>query len=221
LETEKILELFYSGQSDNIELALVTAKSLKFDLKPIITALLQVHGAINNSTQTKPQTLPQALAAVINAEHLDLMCLTDFPKGLHYLPKLKSLHVEHFHAHDLKSEKAIFPSQLEKLSLHFSMAICPLPLSICALPKLRILDLDNNSFSELPPEIGQLQSLEILSLRGNLLMSLPEEIAQLTQLKKLYLAQNQLQISLIPTSLKNKEKTNKVIVNALRNIFKW
>ncbi len=41
---------------------------------------------------------------------------------------------------------------------------------------LRLLDLNDNMLSALPPEIGNLTSLKKLNLGGNLLKELPDEI---------------------------------------------
>jgi Leucine-rich repeat (LRR) protein len=96
-----------------------------------------------------------------------------------------------------------------------------LPDSICQLTKLEELYLDDNALEDLPDNIGNLQQLRILSLRNNCLTHLPESLGTIPSLKKLYLASNQLQRQLIPTTLTNKTKSNPVVVNALRRVFKW
>jgi len=63
--------------------------------------------------------------------------------------------------------------------------------------QLRVLNLDNNQLTSLPPEIKSLHVFEELCLNNNQLTSLPPEIGQLTGLRRLSLENNRL-ISLPP-----------------------
>ncbi|MCC5653179.1 leucine-rich repeat domain-containing protein [Nostoc sp. XA013] len=67
-----------------------------------------------------------------------------------------------------------------------------LPPEISQLSSLTTLSLDNNQLSSLPPEISQLSSLTTLDLNDNQLSSLPPEISQLSSLTTLDLNDNQL-----------------------------
>ena len=50
-----------------------------------------------------------------------------------------------------------------------------LPESVCRLPRLRFLYLNNNRLTQLPKWIGQLAQLQELTLVGNRLTKLPED----------------------------------------------
>lgn len=67
-----------------------------------------------------------------------------------------------------------------------------LPPEIVNLKGLKELYLSENQFSDFPLEICKLTNLEVLYLRGNRLGKLPQEIGQLIKLKELYLSCNQL-----------------------------
>ena len=57
---------------------------------------------------------------------------------------------------------------------------------------LRILSLQNNSLTHLPPEIGRLRNLLVLNLESNRLQQLPAEIGQLEHLEHLWMRSNRL-----------------------------
>lgn len=57
--------------------------------------------------------------------------------------------------------------------------ISKLPVSICNLNNLRLLDVSNNKLKKLPEDIGVLSQLQILSVKGNKLNCLPTSICKL------------------------------------------
>ena len=75
-----------------------------------------------------------------------------------------------------------------------------LPRSVFSLSSsLTILQIDNNSLTELPSAIGQLRKLTTLTASHNKLASIPESLARLTMLEELDLSNNQL--STIPSAI--------------------
>lgn len=64
------------------------------------------------------------------------------------------------------------------------------PSTTASLCHLRILNLNQNRLSSIPPEIGTLQTLEQLNLSNNLLDQIPVELGYLEQLQELYLDGN-------------------------------
>jgi hypothetical protein len=67
-----------------------------------------------------------------------------------------------------------------------------LPESVCRLPRLRSLYLNNNRLTQLPESIGRLAQLQKLSLVLNRLNKLPRCIERLAQLELLRVSHNQL-----------------------------
>ncbi|XP_077986680.1 E3 ubiquitin-protein ligase LRSAM1-like [Glandiceps talaboti] len=61
------------------------------------------------------------------------------------------------------------------------------------LANLRILDLHNNEFTELPEEIGELQNLQILNVGSNKIKKLPRSLGNLQMLQTLIVKGNKLQ----------------------------
>ncbi len=76
------------------------------------------------------------------------------------------------------------------------------------LPSLRVLRLNNNSLTSIPPDIGLCTSLEFIYLQHNQLVQLPDEIGNLSNLQSLQLHQNNL-ISL-PETLFQLKRLNKI-----------
>ncbi len=67
-----------------------------------------------------------------------------------------------------------------------------MPLIQRALPDLKVLNLDDNKLSELPPELGNFTALTALSVERNELTGVPEEISKLEKLEFLNLKNNRL-----------------------------
>ena len=65
-----------------------------------------------------------------------------------------------------------------------------LPVEVCELVNLSLLDADHNHIAFLPSDIGKLKNLQVLHLAHNLLSSVPPEFAQLTELRDVYLYYN-------------------------------
>ncbi len=217
-EHRAVLALLYSGQLANIELALLSAKTLAFDLSPYVQPLVQLY-TYCNFAQTKVSTT-EALHAVLSRTKLHISYLHELPAGLWQLPRLEELTIEHFTMRRLPSELGNLRT-LKILRIQWGQFLTTLPATIGELSNLEELHLDSNALEDIPAEIGNLYQLRTLSLRANALMSLPVELAQLTRLEHLYLAQNNLHRQLIPTRLTNRTKTNPTIVKALRRVFKW
>lgn len=79
------------------------------------------------------------------------------------------------------------------------LGLSDVPESICQLPWLQTLRLDDNQLFDLPESISRLTQLQRLSLNDNLLGDLPECVGLLTQLQTLSLNNNAL--SELPDSL--------------------
>jgi hypothetical protein len=67
-----------------------------------------------------------------------------------------------------------------------------LPESVCRLPRLRFLYLNNNRLRLLPESIGRLAQLQELTLVGNRLTQLPRCVGNLARLESLRLSHNRL-----------------------------
>ncbi|KAK4819306.1 LOW QUALITY PROTEIN: hypothetical protein QYF61_000646 [Mycteria americana] len=68
------------------------------------------------------------------------------------------------------------------------------PRSFTRLTSVRILDLSENCFDEIPKGIGTMKYLEVLALDGNQIQEIPAEVKELTNLKRLSLSENQFSI---------------------------
>lgn len=64
------------------------------------------------------------------------------------------------------------------------------PTNFGYLPFLRVLDLNDNDITSLPPKLGDLAQLQVLALRGNRLTTITSKIGKLTQLAELDLSGN-------------------------------
>ena len=80
-----------------------------------------------------------------------------------------------------------------------------------SLSQLRLLNLNGNSISSLPPQISLLQSLEQLSLSNNLLTQLPTEIGGLAELQELHVDGNRL--TTLPPALGDLRKLRKLLLH--------
>lgn len=217
-EHEQILRLFYSGQPVNIALAEQQAIVFGFDLEALIRKLLAVAEECGWAMQTANRY--EVLSQLLSRRKIELRYLHKLPAGLALLPNLEELEIEHFTLRELPAWLGDIQN-LRVLRCSWGLQCARISPNIGQLAKLEELYLDDNALEGLPDEIGQLQNLRVLSLRNNCLLSLPESVGQLPNLRKLYLASNQLQKELLPSVLRNKQKSNPTVVNALRRVFKW
>jgi leucine-rich repeat protein SHOC2 len=102
------------------------------------------------------------------------------------------LQLNSFHLHQLPNEIWEFKA-LEELYLTDNY-LSTLPQDLAQkLPKLRVLDLNNNRLVNLPAALTQLAHLEYLNLAFNQISTLPPNFAQLKKLQVLNLENNQFQ----------------------------
>lgn len=86
--------------------------------------------------------------------------------------------------------------------LNFScLHLTELPHQLFNLTSLKILEINNNKLSIIPPEIGQLTNLERLIAYCNQISNLPVEIGNLKKLKSLWLFRNKLEY--LPSAIGN------------------
>lgn len=103
------------------------------------------------------------------------------------------------------------PPSLEFLDLDQNLLTGPVPPSVGILQDLRLLSLDDNSFTSLPTSIISLQSLEELSVVGNKLQGpILSELGFLSHLRSLRLAHNSLNHT-IPTELGELRKLSTIL----------
>jgi Leucine-rich repeat (LRR) protein len=65
-----------------------------------------------------------------------------------------------------------------------------LPIELCQLPSLIVLDISNNALTRIPEEIGRLSTLIILEMDGNFLLDVPAYLVQLKDLRTVTLSGN-------------------------------
>lgn len=92
-------------------------------------------------------------------------------------------------------ENTCFPRDKEGLlkEIHLNLRwnrLKNIPIELCNMEKLKILELNNNNLTELPKEIIKLKNLEVLNLNINNLINLPKEIVKLKNLKVLNIKNN-------------------------------
>ncbi|CAL8079759.1 unnamed protein product [Calicophoron daubneyi] len=95
-----------------------------------------------------------------------------------------------------KYRATVLPSNIKKLSdlqilVVTSGSLSQFP-SFHFSSSLTLLDLSENSLTELPPDIADLQSLKVISLARNQLREIPEEFYSLAQLQSVDLGENRL-----------------------------
>jgi Leucine-rich repeat (LRR) protein len=72
-----------------------------------------------------------------------------------------------------------------------------LPISICSMPFLKVLDLSGNCLETLPNEFAQLVNLEQIRLRGNSFSEFPKVLFQLPKLREIEIDLGLVQLTMI------------------------
>ncbi|UJR30468.1 hypothetical protein I4U23_018001 [Adineta vaga] len=171
-----------------------------------------------SDTNAVNQAIACALKARPKAFHYTQKQLQYLPPSIKYLSKWNTLHELDLHGNQLKS----LPDEIAELKWieicnlgnnHFET----IPLIVGSLSRLtkllvfnnhlgnlssslvfsklsnlRILNLNNNYITQLPPDIGCLINLEIFTMEHNQLIELPREIGLCTRLIELHLGFNSL-----------------------------
>ena len=95
----------------------------------------------------------------------------------------------------INNDNVIFPKikddilKITKINLRWNRLV-NIPVELCNIKQLKVLELNNNNLTGLPKEITKLQNLEELNLNINNLTTLPKEIIQLKKLKVLNIKNN-------------------------------
>lgn len=126
---------------------------------------------------------------IIQLCYLNLGCNQLEDSSLTYLQTLGLLNTLHLFSNNLQT----FPVELcSKCAIATGNASHTPSTTSASLGHLRVLNLNQNHLSSIPPEIGTLQTLEQLNLSNNLLDHIPAELGHLEQLQELYLDGNAL-----------------------------
>lgn len=218
--TEKIYQLLYTRELENVELALYLAKSVDLDLLTAYKSL----GQLLDQTDVKlyPYEAQVEGAKLLHAllfvqyiyfgQELYQMQAPYHYNSFNYKKKwfAKQLPEELVYLHFLKELKVFnpklksLPSNLDRLRFLKRIIIhCGqlkrLPESLFKLSSLELLNISWNQLAVIPPELGQLQNLRDLDFSYNELQELPESLANLTYLERLNLEGNYLMK--IPTAI--------------------
>lgn len=134
----------------------------------------------------------------LNSDELYLIFAGQLPKEVGNMINLKILSCNSCYS-------KYIPHEISKLvylrHLNFSSSDVPFDDIICELYNLRILRMDNNNITIIPPNIKNLKYLEKLELSRNQIKIIPEEICQLFNLQSIILYDNQ--IESIPNKIGN------------------
>ncbi|KAK3413390.1 hypothetical protein EUGRSUZ_I01957 [Eucalyptus grandis] len=110
------------------------------------------------------------------------------------LPNLTSLYLTNSYLYDIIPFQICALPKLKYLNLSYNHLIGELPLCLQNLTMLEVIDIHGNQIdSDIPPEVGSLNRLIHLDLSYNLLRgTIPPTLANLMNLTHLYLQQNSL-----------------------------
>jgi hypothetical protein len=203
---DKLRLMFLSGDSHQIELAFMLAKSNDLDLGPIesgikkILSVSEIKPRLGDWSHAQLQNLIYPLNMVLT------LCIEDckmkqLPNEIGFFRNLGIVEL-----HGIGLEKIGNGIQyLCKLRSFSAKNNCLeyLPESIGNLKKLRSLNLHDNRLKKLPDSLQQLEELELIQISKNPdLRSLPNWLTRLPSLKKLILDkdvfQEQIPESLLP-----------------------
>ena len=137
-------------------------------------------------------------------ETLDLHgnILGSLPVGLRQLKYLTNLNLSKNRLTNDCFEIITLISSLRELRLAENYLKGPLPLELCGMENLQILDMHNNSISELPDGLQDLIHLRALNVAGNQLRFAPMESLNLLPLVELDLSRNRIGGTLLPAGLR-------------------
>jgi hypothetical protein len=203
---DKLRLMFLSGDSHQIELAFMLAKSNDLDLGPIesgikkILSVSEIKPRLGDWSHAQLQNLIYPLNMVLT------LCIEDcemkqLPNEIGFFRNLGIVEL-----HGIGLEKIGNGIQyLSKLRSFSAKNNCLeyLPESFGNLKKLRSLNLHDNRLKKLPDSLQQLEELELIQISKNPdLRSLPNWLTRLPSLKKLILDkdvfQEQIPESLLP-----------------------
>lgn len=211
--TEKIYQLLYTRELENVELALYLAKSVNIDL---LTAYKKLAQLLNQTdVQLYPYEAQEDEAKLLHAllfvrdiyfgQELYQMQAPYYYNSFSHKKKwsAKQLPEELVYLHFLKELK-VFNPKLKQLPSNLSQLrflkriiikcgqLKRLPKNLFKIASLERLNISWNQLTVIPPELGQLQNLKVLDFSYNELQELPETLANLNYLKQLNLEGNHL-----------------------------
>eukprot|EP01147_Barroeca_monosierra_P008698 gene8698-1087_t len=141
-----------------------------------------------NLSSKKIGTIPQYLSdcGMLESLNLNNNKINQLPSHFQKLQRLQVLRIGNNNLQELPS------FLLQQSSLHTLQAfqnsieiVFPLPSPELLTSRLRVLNLNDNNLTALPPNIGLIKTLETLSVDNNLLTELPPEISNLSNLQVL------------------------------------
>lgn len=241
---DKIIELLYTGQSVNVELALQLAASQGLSLTEELKVIRYFYnngskGAIRNANLEEAISIEGMIqelrfyryasfnSAFRSQHHAALSLLEKLAEIYFYYPNFETIPSELYQLKQLwrivllEGElKNLAPeiANLEKLRILrlTKNKLETIPENIGKLAGLQELYLNNNKLKNIPKSIGQLQDLKVLFLGGNQLETLPKELTELKKLTKFSVYSNPLDRAKIPKSL---FEGDSIVAQQLRRIF--
>ena len=163
---------------------------------------------------------PNRVFARLEAIDLHGNCLRSLPIGFRRLERLASLNLARNQLPKDVLEIVCQIQTLRELRLGMNALQGPLSGTLCCLQALEILDIHDNSISELPPDMSKLSSLKVLNVSGNSLSKLPFEAINMLPLVELDASNNRLSGSLLPSPISRVSTLRKLDVagNALSSL---
>ncbi len=195
-ETEflkRLKQLFYTGEKDQMELALMIAESNFIDLSPIEDGLKKI---------LEKAELQPRLGQWSSAKMENLI----YPLGM-----VLMLSIDETDLPELPEEIGLF-RKIGIVELH-RLGLNKLPSTIQHLKNLRSLSIKHNYLKTLPEEIGNLSMLKSLNLHDNHLENIPESFFQLQSLEVLELSRNP-NLRTVPNFLGQLPSLKKLVLDA-------
>lgn len=221
---DKIKQLLYSNNKDDSELALILAKSIDIDLKPVTDGLKRILSVSKVTPRIKDweNAADENLIQVVN----EIQSLSIENIEIEFLPDeiglFKNLFLIEIHGAGLRTlnPNIKYIRNLISLSLK-NNSIEKLPEEITQLSFLKTLNLNKNLLKELPENIGEMHNLSLLELSNNpYLHYLPDSIQFISSLKKLVLDEKGFK-GQIPLNISHLNKNTKVLWEEIKPLFKF